>query len=135
MVGGATCGVQINGSATYYSNQYGVDRSQPSSDKTTETQQESNPFISASLNIQANGYKWEASSSQIQSIVDQINSGQEPDLVSIVNDQISNQFSVLGMVFGSLSFGQDESLYIDYVDQTSENFVDIITPIIDRLDL
>jgi hypothetical protein len=52
MVGGATCGIQLNGSLSYYGNEFGITTQESSTNKQSGYEEsKANPFISASFNI------------------------------------------------------------------------------------
>lgn len=126
LVGGNTCGVQINGSVTYMSDEYGIWNGGW------------NPVTYAQFDIGTESYKFDISSSYIDDIVQGINAamgkGEESDPVALINEKVVNSLSVLGNSFGTLVATQG-GVNIRYADQQEEDFVAIIMPAIERLDL
>lgn len=60
--------------------------------------------------------------------------GEESDPVALINEKVVNSLSVLGNSFGTLVATQG-GVNIRYADQQEEDFVAIIMPAIERLDL
>lgn len=121
LIWGMTCWVAINGSVTYFSDEYGI----PEGNE--------NPVINAQFDIGTDSYKFNIESSNIDDIVQQIQNGLT-DIPSLLNEKITNSLSVLGTQFGTLFVTQD-GINVVYPNGQEENLMDIVFPVIERLDL
>ena len=58
----------------------------------------------------------------------------ETDIAALINEKVVNNLSVLGTSFGSLVATQD-GIIVNYPDGQQESLMDIVSPVIERLDL
>jgi len=123
LIGGATCWVEIHGSITYLSDEYGI-----------PAKSEENPVLSANFSLGSAAYKLEISSSDIDAIVQALSGDWEPDIIAIINENIVNNISVLGMSFGSIVATQD-GVDVSYSDWTKEDLKSLVMPIVESMDL
>jgi|GEM_PF-5241343 len=108
------------------SNQYGI------------WEGDGNPVTYAQFDIGTESYKFDIHSSYIDDIVqaakDFMSEEGNADIAALINEKVVNNLSVLNTAFGSLVATQD-GVNIRYTDQQEEDFVAIIMPAIERLDL